>query len=711
MDPNFQLFEYLEDGVIIISRDGIIEDINHSALEIFKYSYEELVGKSLNELMFEKDAKYHDFFIQRHILSGSKDPLRKGREVDGKDKNDQKIPLYVSVVKYIENEIKFIGFIRELKHQFFHDLSKFKSIFLVSNEYKISCDSNGNILDTNSFFSLLGYDLSDSNPKTIFEFVHKDDLEIILSIFRRINNNSEIHNEIIRIIKKDGKMIYFSWNSNILESRSQKYKETYYQHVTIANDITEVVRKDDQISIIENAMNENPNGILIANSDGLIEYVNDNFLNGLKLQKNEILKKNLFENSYYIDSEIKLDVFNLITNKGAWKGKININCGKEDKRTYFVTLEGIKSNINNVINYVEMVEDISIIESINNQVENEKNKMIQILENIPDGIILFDKNGNTLELNSSVNSIYWSFYNKNLKLLLMEKNLFSTNEENLFINTLKEFFYSKEYSKTIEPIKNIFLKILKITLESSLIFIFTDISNELKIEQFRNQLISTVSHELRTPISSVIQSLNNFIKYENRLSIEERKRIIQIAYSNSQLLAEIVDDLLLISQIDGDKLKLSKSNFNLSKLITEIIDQFDIKLQKKNMKINFNLISNINISADFKRIGQVIRIILDNAIKYSHNNSYIDINLTKNKELRTQKGISIEIKDYGIGILEKDIPSLFNRFYRGKNVINIKGTGLGLAIANELIHMHNGKIIIESKINEGSSFFIFLPYE
>ena len=707
MKLKYKLLEHLEDGVIIISTNGIIEDINNKALSIFKYNYEEIVGKSLNVLMFEKDAKYHDIFIQKHLQSGSKNPLRQGKELDGKDKYNNKISLYISVVRYFENEIKFIGFIRKLENQFFNELNQFKSIFLVSKEYKIFCNLDGNILNKHELYSLLGFDEDDSLSNSIFNLVHFDDLEKIQLIFKKIRENSEIHNEVIRILRKNGREMFFSWNSNILPTSNEKNQNKYHQYVTIAQDITDVIKKDEKITIFENTINENPNAILIANSDGNVEYVNETFLKNLKLTKSAVLKKNLFSSRFFIEPEIKIDIYSLIEFNGIWKGEITLNSNEEDKKTFFITIKGIKNNENKIINYIEMIEDISSLQSVYDQVETEKNKLIEILEVIPEGILLLDQKGNLIQLNSSIITIYSSIYKKELSNILVGKKLLKIEEKNLFIDTLKELFTTGEDSRYIEPISGTFLKILRIQIKSGSIFIFYDISNEMKITQFRNQIISTVSHELRTPISSITQSLYNFVKYKDRLNDYEKNRIIKIAYKNSQLLGEIVDDLLVISQIDNKKLSLVVTKIDLSQILKEIIDQFNVKLQNKNLDIKFITEDNYNVDGDLKRLSQVFRIIIDNAIKYSPKNTQIDISFNKENNYRT--GVVVKIKDQGIGIANEDLPFLFNRFYRAKNVSNIKGTGLGLSIAKSLVEMHHGDIHVLSNINQGTEFQIFLP--
>ena len=453
-------------------------------------------------------------------------------------------------------------------------------------------------------------------------------------------------------------------------------------------------------------MNENPSGILITDSKGKIDYANDFFLKSINMSKTDILNKNIFIDTFFIQSELKNDIYNLIEKNGIWKGEMTF---KPSNKAFFVTIKGIKNKNNQIINYIEVIEDISAVKTIYDQIEVEKNKLKQILEIIPEGILLFNKTGEMLQSNSSINNYFQSIFKKDLNSLLNRKSILSIKEKNILIEEIINLFTSKENISFVEPYPGSYLKILKIEYESNLIFVFYDITNETKIEQFRNQIISMVSHELRTPISSITQSLYNFIKYEERLKENEKKKTINIAYDNSKLLGEIVDDLLVISQLDNNKLSLSLSNVDISSIIRDIVAQFETKLKNKELNIKFVPIDDCIIKADLKRISQVFRIIIDNSIKYSPKTSQIEIKMEK--EINYKNGVVIEFKDYGIGISNEDLPFLFNRYFRAKNASNFKGTGLGLSIAKELIDMHHGEIQVESRINEGTSFQIFLPYE
>jgi hypothetical protein len=232
-------------------------------------------------------------------------------------------------------------------------------------------------------------------------------------------------------------------------------------------------------------------------------------------------------------------------------------------------------------------------------------------------------------------------------------------------------------------------------------------------DNFRNQLIYTVSHELRSPITAILLSANNLIKYFDRMNNETRTDLLLKLHSNSMLIAEMIDDLLLVSNIETKDISLKMEMFDLYPLLQEISNQLETKAQTKNNKINFEVNKEMQLFGDKKRIGQVIRNLLDNAIKYSNQDSVINLvvkqNLVRIIYNIEVKGSLVEITDNGIGIKETDLSLIFDKFYRAEEVNNIVGTGLGLAICKELITKHYGEIYVTSELNVGSTFSFFLP--
>ena len=175
----------------------------------------------------------------------------------------------------------------------------------------------------------------------------------------------------------------------------------------------------------------------------------------------------------------------------------------------------------------------------------------------------------------------------------------------------------------------------------------------------------------------------------------------------------MIEDLIIIAQIDEQQLKINKQMKNMYELLCTVLFEFDPQIKAKEISIENQVDKGIEALIDPLRITQVFRIILDNAIRYSHSQSNIHItsktDYSGHLASHKKPGILFQIKDSGRGIRPKDTPLIFERFFRSKEVENIPGSGLGLSIAKEILQLHNGKISVESEYGRGTSVSIFLP--
>jgi PAS domain S-box-containing protein len=240
-----------------------------------------------------------------------------------------------------------------------------------------------------------------------------------------------------------------------------------------------------------------------------------------------------------------------------------------------------------------------------------------------------------------------------------------------------------------------------------------DITERKKAEERLSQLISTVSHELRTPITVLLMSIEYLNKHKNMLSKDLEESLMNGISRNIQLLNELAEDILLISRIDEKRLELHWKEYSPLKIVNEILYLMEPIGKEKKVDFKVDIDDNIHLRGDSKRIDQVFRIIIDNAIKYSKENSTVEIQAIENYRgkfnLNDNTGVLFQFKDYGRGIPKDDLPNIFERFFRSSNVDEIVGTGLGLAIAKDLIEAHKGKIFAESELEKGTTFYVFLP--
>ncbi len=247
---------------------------------------------------------------------------------------------------------------------------------------------------------------------------------------------------------------------------------------------------------------------------------------------------------------------------------------------------------------------------------------------------------------------------------------------------------------------------------SGLVAVLHDTTEQDKEERERRLFVSNVSHELRTPLTSVKSYLEALD--DGALSEPVAPDFVKVSLNETNRMMRMVTDLLSLSRIDNETSQLEIELTNFTAFITFILNRFDkIKSQSQEDTKKYELIREypitpIWVEIDTDKMTQVIDNILNNAIKYSPDGGKIKVGMKT-----TDAQLIISISDEGLGIPKKDLPRIFDRFYRVDKARSRAqgGTGLGLAIAKEIIKQHKGFIWAKSEYGKGSTFTIVLPYD
>ena len=228
-------------------------------------------------------------------------------------------------------------------------------------------------------------------------------------------------------------------------------------------------------------------------------------------------------------------------------------------------------------------------------------------------------------------------------------------------------------------------------------------NEELKrLNRIKSDFVSTVSHELRTPLTSVQGYIS--LMYDGAVgpTTVEQKEFLGIIKEESQRLTRLINDLLDISKIEAGKMQMTFSDLNLLEFINNYKKEIESMASSKGIKVTFIVPHKLpSIKADADKIKQIFNNLISNAVKFSGKNSMLKIIIKVNT-----KDIQIDVIDQGIGIAQKDLKSIFEKFQQVDSKMTKKagGTGLGLAITKHLIEGHGGKIWVKSKLGEGSTF-------
>lgn len=369
-----------------------------------------------------------------------------------------------------------------------------------------------------------------------------------------------------------------------------------------------------------------------------------------------------------------------------------------------------------LIELSEQLNDLSDVFRLTHEnLAQEKNRLASILAYMSDGVLATDRTGQIMMINETA-----------------QKQLNISKEEALLMNITDllgqdtPYTYRELVTKT--PIVTLnrrdetgeFITLrLRFALNrresgfiSGLVVVLHDTTEQEKEERERRLFVSNVSHELRTPLTSVKSYLEALD--EGALKEDIAPSFIKVSLDETNRMMRMISDLLNLSRIDNQVTALAVEMTNFTAFMTSILNRFDLVRNQNTVSgksyeiIRDYPITSVWLEIDNDKMTQVIENILNNAIKYSPDGGKIRV-----KMKTTDSQLIISISDQGLGIPKKDLPLIFDRFYRVDKARSRAqgGTGLGLAIAKEIVKQHNGFIWAKSDYGKGSTFTIVLPYE
>jgi two-component system phosphate regulon sensor histidine kinase PhoR len=342
------------------------------------------------------------------------------------------------------------------------------------------------------------------------------------------------------------------------------------------------------------------------------------------------------------------------------------------------------------------------------KVEIKNQQLKAILESMVEGIIVTDKSGHIISLNPTVEKIF-SILKQDAEGKLFLEIIRNNDIADIINYVLKNSKFKSCEISLVWPVQRIFeinaTPIFEKDSISGCLLVIHDITEIRRLETMRRDFVANVSHELKTPLTSIKGFVETLL--EGALEDKENSRhFLQIIQSHANRLDNLVNDLLDLSHLESQEIKLEKEKVNLKALTDDILASFRSQFKKRAIQVTSDLSKGVFIIANKDKIDQVLTNLIDNAIKFNHEKGSIKI---YSQDLDDK--IKIFVEDSGIGIPEKDIPRIFERFYRVDKARSreLGGTGLGLSIVKHIVELHGGSVGVESTEGLGSKFYFYLP--
>jgi signal transduction histidine kinase len=226
-----------------------------------------------------------------------------------------------------------------------------------------------------------------------------------------------------------------------------------------------------------------------------------------------------------------------------------------------------------------------------------------------------------------------------------------------------------------------------------------------ELYQFKTEFVSMLSHDIRNPLNTILLAAGLLQNNDDKLTQEKKLNHLKMIRSAIKNMAQLLDEVSFIGKADSGKLQCQLYSLNLEAFCHQILEEAHLTALEKRVTIEFTSSGDFSSTLwDENLLRHILGNILSNAIKYSHPESKVKFELT-----RQEKTVTFKIQDWGIGISTKDQNQLFIPFHRGENVSGISGTGMGLAIVKKCVEAHGGEIKFESQIDVGTTFTVTLP--
>ncbi len=730
------------DGIITISDLGIIETFNPAAEKIFGYETKDVLGRNVSMLMQTGDRDLHDTFIKRYLTSGNAKILGQRREVVGLRANGSTFPMQLAVSEMkLGDRLHFTGIIRDITatkeaERLLEDTMAFKQGILDSAKLSIiSTDADGLIQTFNAAAQqMLGYSPVELVGRSTPEMFHDRDeitqraIQLSEELGSSIRAGFEVFVAKARsgiadeqqwtYISKNGKRFPVSLTMTALHDPHDQI----IGFVAIARDISRQQEAEEEISRFKTTLDMTLDCVYMFSPETLkYFYVNQGAMEQVGYTYKELIRMSPVDIlTEYDEAGFRKMLNSMITGQ---RNAITFESYHQHRNGGTIPVEVFLQYIYPVDQeprFVAIVRDITERRRTAENLAHAEERARMLLESAGEGIYGMDLEGRTTFVNPAAARIL--SYDA---LDLIGKPMHEIVQHSYQDKSHYPYEFSPTYAAisdgdiqrvsnevmwrkdgTVFPVEYTVTPLRKNDYITGAVVIFNDITERKKVEQIKNEFISTVSHELRTPLTSVRGSLGLLVGGAVGEIPEQASTLLSIANKNTERLLLLINDILDIEKIESGKMVYHYKLLNLQEFLETSIQANYSYGEQFGVKFVISQCPDVHIYADGDRLMQVMNNLLSNSAKFSSEQSQVEISAVR----RAHK-IRISITDNGKGIPQNFQKHIFEKFAQAdaSDTRALSGTGLGLSISKAIVEQHGGRIDFVSRVNIGTTFFFDLP--
>jgi PAS domain S-box-containing protein len=721
--------------IYVIDTNNRMLLINRHYEKIFKCSQKDLYGKTVHELFPQEIADV--------LTDNNRRVLTTGISLEAEEVVPQEDGLhtYISVKFPLKNSqginYAICGISTDITERKLAEelLFRFRQVIEnTSDAIGIADEAGKGIFVNQAFIELFGYTLSEltafGGPVVIYE--NQAECQ---DIFTTVQNGSWRGE--VKMKKRNGDTLYIDLRGDPIRDTSGKIVGS----VGIHTDITKRKEAEERLRLLERAIANSSNGIIICDAraaDFPVVYVNPAFEEMTGYCSSEVLGKNCrFLQGIDVDQP-GLKQLRLALEQTKDCTVILRNYRKDGKLFWNeLTVSPVFEDNDNLSHYIGIQTDITERKQVEISMLLLQTKLQYILSSCPAVIYTCKATGDyntTFISDNLVNMMgyearefvgepgFWfnHVHPEDLPQLLKQMpKIFEKGQDHVeyrFLHQNGTYRWVYDEVKLVRDDAGTPLEMIgywaditeRKQLEQEL---RQALEKEKELNELKSRFISMASHEFRTPLSTIFSSAELLEYYRHKWSKQKQLSHIKKIQTAVKHMTEMMNDILMIGRADAGKLEYSPTPLDLVEYCHQMVEQLEFysshegELVHLPATIAFHCqLKSLPCCMDEKLLGHILNNLLSNAIKYSPSGRTVQFSLA----VSDQQAV-FEIQDQGIGIPQTDIPHLYESFHRGTNAGNIQGTGLGLAIVKKCTDAHKGKITVTSQLGVGTTFTVILP--